>query len=194
MKRSAIVTAVTLIAGVLVILAYFGIKPTKDEPITEVERISVSTAEHSGGATVGKLEENINVTSYNQSGGITAGKVTVNEIRKIKNITHEKSKRGDSYLTTIRLEQTSGIWDSSTRFRIQVKLSGPYKTYRFTKGLPDPPPMRTTRNSKQNGLIDYEPHTPPLDGEIVLEIEAATDVDVEQIYVEPFVDKETSNQ
>ncbi len=76
MKQPLAVTVIIVIAAVLAILAYFGIKPTKDEPMPQVEETSVSTVEQSGGTTATNIEEIINVTSHNQSGGITAGKVT----------------------------------------------------------------------------------------------------------------------
>ena len=77
MKQSQIVTLVLVIAAIVTILTYLGLKPTKDDPMPETEKINVLPAEQSGGTTVGKVEENIDVKSYNQSGGITAGKITV---------------------------------------------------------------------------------------------------------------------
>jgi hypothetical protein len=77
MKTSKIITVILILAAIVTILTYFGIKPTDDSTNQQSEKSEVSTADQTGGTTAAKIEENINVTSNNQSGGITAGKVTV---------------------------------------------------------------------------------------------------------------------
>jgi len=77
MKKKSIITMVLVLAAIVTILTYFGIKPSHNEPTSSVEKTDVSTVGQSGGVTAKTIEENITVTSHNQSGGITAGKLTV---------------------------------------------------------------------------------------------------------------------
>jgi hypothetical protein len=133
-----------------------------------------------------------NITSYNQSGGITAHTVNVNQQRTILSQAQvKKEKRGDIFILQVILSQTSGVWDPSTMFGIQVKTSGPYKAANIVRGLPSAQFDVRTAENKEDGFFAYSTRTAPIKDEpIVLEIQSATEIDLTELGVEPLAKSE----
>ena len=130
------------------------------------------------------------VISQNQSGGITAHTVNVNQQRAISpKAQFKKEKRGDKFILQVILNQTSGVWDSSTIFKLQIKMSGPYETANIVKGLPWPRFEVRTNEDKENGVFAYSTRTAPLNDEpLILEIQSVSDIDLVEIIVEPLAE------
>ena len=131
-----------------------------------------------------------NITSYNQSGGITAHTVNVNQQRAISPQAQvNKEKRGDTFILQVILNQTSGVWDPGTVFKLQVKTSGPYKAANIVRGLPSSQSEVHTVEDKENGFFAYSTKTAPLKDEaVILEIQSETEIDLEELSVEPLAE------
>ena len=130
------------------------------------------------------------VISQDQSGGITAHTVNVNQQRAISpQAKVKKEKRGDSFILQLILNQTSGVWDSSTFFKLKAKTSGPYDTAEIIKGLPRLQFEIRTIIDKENGLFVYSTRTAPLKDEpIILEIQSTTEIDLVEWQAEPLAE------
>ncbi|MBN2137510.1 MAG: hypothetical protein JW720_06870 [Sedimentisphaerales bacterium] len=175
-----------ILAGIATILTWVGIIPGCE---------SKTPTNNNEGISSGDVNGNV-VTSQNQSGGITAGgDVYVNQQRAIS--PEPKFKRttmGDKHILRIELDQTPGIWDSSSTFQLSVKVSGPYETAKITQGFGITKPGITMMNlrdlfiteSKEEGLYSFSTTTPPREGmPIVLEIQSVTELDLLSLDVEP---------
>ena len=135
------------------------------------------------------------VISQNQSGGITAHRVNVNQQRAISPQAQiRKEKREDKFILQVILNQTSGVWDPSTMFKLQIKMSGPYETANIVKGLPWPRFDVRTAEDKENGVFAYSTRTAPLNDEpLILEIQSVSDIDLVELSVEPLAKNENVN-
>lgn len=118
---------------------------------------------------------------------------TINEKRAIRRkVESKKQLIGGIHVLTLTFQQTNGIWDSGTTFWIQLQLTGPYTSYKFTSGISKVlhDVDRTTEpkgNSEaaQKGWIEMKTSTPPLNEPIVLEIKSENEIDVKEILLAP---------
>jgi len=131
--------------------------------------------------------------AFDQKSDISKSVITGNQKRVVSSVSHEKVRKKDSYLTKIQLEQTKGIWESGTKFKILVKFNGPYEDYWFAKGFPAATTQVRIKENKENGLFYYETETVPYEGIIILEVESKTDISIEEFDVEPKSDDLESN-
>ncbi len=179
-SKRRIVEGIVVTAAILAILAYFGIKPSKENKMPKDEEEKISIGDVNGDVVI----------SQDQSGGITAHTVNVNQQRAISpQAKVKKEKRGDSFILQLILNQTSGVWDSSTFFKLQVKTSGPYDTAKIVKGLPSVKFEVNTNIDKENGLFVYSTRTAPLKDEpIILEIQSITEIDLVEWRAEPLAE------
>jgi hypothetical protein len=98
-------------------------------------------------------------------------------------------KREDSFVLQVILEQTAGVWDSGTMFRLQVKTSGPYKVASIVRGLPSAQSNVLISENKEQGFFGFSTTTAPLKDEpIILEIQSVSDIDLVQLSVEPLAE------
>ena len=179
-SKWSIITVIFVVASIVTILTYFGVKPIKENKIPKDEEEKISIGDVNGDVVISK----------NQSGGITAHTVNVNQQRAISpQAQTKKEKREDSFILKLILSQTSGIWDPSTFFKLQVKTSGPYDTAEIVKGLPDLKFEVQTIIDKENGLFVYSTRTAPLKDEpIILEIQSTTEIDLVEWRAEPLAE------
>lgn len=150
-------------------------KPMYDESIN-IEKLDVSD---------NKAPTQVNV-------GSPGSQQIINNKRVIKNNPlREKGTQDGGYYLRLTFNQTDGIWDSGTKFWMQLQLTGPYTSYAFVSGYPPTLPLsnvRTTSGIKEaanKGWIELETSTPPLNEPIVLEIKSTSDIDVEKILLQP---------
>jgi hypothetical protein len=171
------IKVIGIVAAIVTILTYLGIKPGEENnmPKNEEEKISI-----------GDVNGNV-VISQNQSGGITAHTVNVNQQRAISPQAQvKKEKRENKFILQVILNQTSGVWDPSTMFKLRVKTSGPYQTAGIVKGLPSAQFEVRIAEDKENGVFAYSTRTAPLNDEpIILEIQSVSDIDLVELSVEP---------
>lgn len=180
-KRFLIVPIIFLIAAIIEIIGGgFGIF----DHFLKKKEVAVSDKKYSS-----KI---INVTSYNQSGGITAYTVNVNQQKRAisSKANIKKWKKGNDFVLQIILNQTSGVWDPSTVFKMKVKTSGAYKTAGVVKGMPIILYERVISEDKQKGFFSFSTRTAPLENEpIVFEFLSTNEIDIVQLSVEPLSKK-----
>ena len=158
----------------------------KPGPVSDINTIdNVEEEKISIGDVTGDV-----IISQDQSGGITAHTVNVNQQRAISSQAQtKKEKRGDKFILQVILNQTAGVWDPGTMFKLQVKLSGPYETANIVKGLPSPRFDVRTAEDKENGIFAYSTRTAPLKDEpLILEIQSVSDIDLVEIIAEPLAE------
>lgn len=186
-SRWSIVKVIGIVAGIVAILTYLGIKPMGENKMSN-DKDKTSIGDVNGDAVV----------SQGQSGGITAHtvNVTVNKHRAISpEVKIEKEKQGDKFILRAILKQTTGVWDPSTKFELQAETSGPYETADIVKGLPDVKFEVKTRKNKENGIFAYSTRTAPLvDEAVILEIRSVSDIDLVRIIVNPLAEIRNSKQ
>jgi len=179
-KWSIIITVILVVASIVTILTYLGIRPIKENKLSKNEEEKIS---------IGDINGNV-VISQNQSGGITAHTVSVNQQRAISpQAQTKKEKREDKFILQVILNQTTGVWDPSTMFKLQVKMSGPYETANIVKGLPSSRFEVRTAEDKENGFFAYSTRTAPLKDEpVILEIQSTTEIDLVELSAEPLAE------
>jgi hypothetical protein len=147
------------------------------------EDLSEKTTSIEPSIRIGDIKENTNTQININSPHSTQ---IVNQSRSIKEVFFKKEIKGELYRLIITFIQTEGVWSVGTKFRIQVFLSGPYKEYRFTQGLPTVQMMVIIRDDKEKGIIDYSTESAILNEPVILEIESVSDLNITSIYVEPY--------
>ena len=179
-SKWSIITVIFVTASIVTILTYFGVKPIKENKMPKDEEEKISIGDVNGDVVI----------SQNQSGGITAHTVNVNQQRAISpQAQFKKEKRGDKFILQVILNQTSGVWDPSTMFKLQIKTSGPYETARIVKGMPSVQFDVRTTEDKENGVFAYSTRTAPLNDEpLILEIQSVSDIDLVELSVEPLAE------
>ncbi len=178
--KLSIITVIFVVASIVTVLTYFGVKPIKENKMPKDEENKISIGDVNGDVVI----------SQDQSGGITAHTVNVNQQRAISSQAQtRKEKRGDNFVLQVILEQTSGMWDPGTTFRLQVKTSGPYKTASIVRGLPSAQSNVLISENKEQGFFSFSTITPPLKDEpIILEVQSVSEIDLVELNVEPLAE------
>ncbi len=179
-SKCSIITIIAVATLILAILTYFGIKPIKENKMPKDQEDKISIGDVNGDVVI----------SQKQSGGVTAHTVNVNQQRAISPQAQiKKEKRGDSFVLQLILEQTAGVWEPSTMFKLQVKMSGPYETANIVKGLPSVKFEVRTAENKENGVFAYSTRTAPLKDEpIILEIQSVNEINLVEWAAEPLAE------
>ena len=179
-SKLSIITVIFVVSSIVAILTYFGVKPIEDNKMPKDEEEKISIGDVNGDVVI----------SQNQSGGITAHSVNFNQQRAISPQAQiRKEKRDDKFILQVTLNQTSGVCDPSTMFKLQIKTSGPYETVNIVKGLPWPRLEVRTDEDKENGFFAYSTRTSPLNDEpLIIEIQSVSDIDLVELSVEPLAE------
>ena len=122
---------------------------------------------------------------------------TINKKRVIRRAVQSKRGLVDGlYVLTLTFQQSDGIWNSGTKFWMQLQLTGPYTSYEFKSGISKvlhdvDATTGPGGNSEaaRKGWIELKTSTAPLNEPIVLEIRSKSEIGVGKILLEPTEEK-----